>query len=121
MALRRHEDLPGTAIPIEEGSLMATRTRMLPVLGAVLMLAATAAASTPPDYSLCAPPRKGALLRAGASGGQVSALQHALAAAHAPANATGTFDAATVAAVKSFQASRHIAVDGIVGPETMRA
>lgn len=56
------------------------------------------------------------LLKSGASGPWVSFLQSLLAIP-----ATGTFDAATVAAAKAFQAGHSPPADGIVGPNTWKA
>ncbi len=95
--------------------------KVLHVLGALALFSSLAAAGVPADYSKLDSVRRGSLLRAGASGPAITALQHALDAVKAPAAATGVFDAATVAAVKSFQSSANIKVDGIVGPQTMGA
>jgi hypothetical protein len=73
-------------------------------LGAPLALAQTSAAPTP------------ATLTAGASGNAVSALQAALGLP-----ATGQFTAATMRAVRTFQRTNGLQVDGIVGPQTAAA
>lgn len=58
-------------------------------------------------------------LRAGSTGANVLKVQTALGM---PAAArTSTFDAATVAAVKAFQAAKGLDVDGVVGPITAKA
>ena len=88
----------------------------------VVAFAATALADPgPSDYSRLDPARQGHLLSRGASGAEVTALQNALAGVCHPVPLTGAFDAATVAAVESFQTVRRLGVDGIVGPETMGA
>ena len=51
----------------------------------------------------------------------VRSLQYLLAAHGAKLAITGTFDAKTRAAVVSFQRSRHLAVDGVVGSATWLA
>lgn len=56
------------------------------------------------------------LLRAGLSGNDVKAMQEKLGIA-----ATGTFDAATLRAVKDFQSKHGLQVDGLVGPKTLAA
>jgi peptidoglycan hydrolase-like protein with peptidoglycan-binding domain len=96
---------------------------------AVLTLTAATAVLTgraladpgPSDYGLLSGPRQGVYLRAGASGAEVTALQNALAGVCAPVPLTGKFDAATVAAVESFQSSHACTRDGVVGPQTMHA
>ena len=55
-------------------------------------------------------------LRAGSRGSAVSALQRALGISQ-----TGYYDAATTRAVRRFQARRGLSVDGIAGPQTLRA
>lgn len=66
-----------------------------------------------------------ATLRRGDSGAEVLALQvalHAAGVATAPALAPdGVFGPATDAAVRAFQASRGLEVDGLAGPDTMAA
>lgn len=56
------------------------------------------------------------LLRAGQSGEDVRAMQKQLGI-----TASGTFDAPTLRAVKDFQATHNLKVDGLVGPKTMAA
>jgi peptidoglycan hydrolase-like protein with peptidoglycan-binding domain len=61
-------------------------------------------------------------LRQGSSGGAVVTLQHDLAAkGFSPGVADGVFGPHTNSAVRAFQSSRHLAVDGIVGPQTWNA
>jgi hypothetical protein len=91
------------------------------ILALVALLGGVASAQVPADYALLDGARQGQLLRAGASGAAVKALQHALAEAGYAVPDTGVFDAATTAAVKQFQAASHCGVDGVVGPETTRA
>lgn len=63
-----------------------------------------------------------ALLRLGASGAEVRALQQALAAAgFNPGSADGQFGARTRQAVLQFQASRGLRADGVVGTATWNA
>ncbi len=54
-------------------------------------------------------------------GPDVRELQRALRAAGFDAPANGRFDDATERAVRAFQRSRHLAIDGIVGPATRAA
>lgn len=64
------------------------------------------------------------VLRSGATGSQVRAAQCLLAnAGHSPGagTPTGTYDAATVSAVQSFQSSRGLTADGITGARTWTA
>jgi N-acetylmuramoyl-L-alanine amidase len=63
-----------------------------------------------------------ALIRAGDSGDAVRDIQDRLTALGFPVipDAPGSFGAATEAAVRSFQESRRIAADGLVGRETWR-
>ena len=58
-------------------------------------------------------------LSVGVSGPDVATLQSILQARRfGPVKVTGSFDAATEAAVKRFQQASGVAVDGVVGPET---
>jgi hypothetical protein len=62
------------------------------------------------------------VLAAGASGADVTTLQRILLAkGYRPLSATGTFDAATDAAVRRFQRDARLSVDGVVGPRTRPA
>jgi peptidoglycan hydrolase-like protein with peptidoglycan-binding domain len=62
------------------------------------------------------------LLQIGASGADVTCLQRALIkGGWLVGGATGTFDAATDAAVRKAQAAKNLLVDGVVGPVTGRA
>lgn len=62
-----------------------------------------------------------AVLRRGARGAAVAALQTALTARGHPLAADGIFGPATERAVKAFQSRAGLAVDGIAGPATMAA
>jgi peptidoglycan hydrolase-like protein with peptidoglycan-binding domain len=96
--------------------------RALLVVGFIIIAVASAQADPgPSDYHELDGCRAGKLLRPGASGAEVTALQNALAGSCLPVTLTGKFDAATVAAVESFQRGHGCTVDGIVGPQTMRA
>ncbi|MDE5415807.1 C40 family peptidase [Alkalihalobacterium chitinilyticum] len=62
------------------------------------------------------------VLRIGASGATVTQLQEALKQlGHFDHRVTGYFGSVTHSAVRSFQRSQQITVDGIVGPQTLRA
>lgn len=56
-----------------------------------------------------------------ATGPKVSALQYLLTAAGNTVKVTGTFDSATVTAVKAFQKAKGLEVDGQAGPLTLTA
>lgn len=60
-------------------------------------------------------------LRRGATGGDVRTLQQALTRHGFPAAPDGQFGPKTEAAVRAFQRSRRLTVDGVVGPQTWRA
>ncbi|HZU99651.1 MAG TPA: peptidoglycan-binding domain-containing protein [Planctomycetota bacterium] len=95
---------------------------MTAVVLLVLGMAAVAFAdSGPSDYAQLDSCRQGTSLRAGASGPEVTALQNALAGVSCTVPLTGKFDDATVAAVESFQTSRSLPADGVVGAKTMQA
>lgn len=61
------------------------------------------------------------VLKRGASGPQVRSLQAALSRAGFDVTVTGGFDWPTWAAVKAYQRSRALEVDGLVGPNTAQA
>ena len=61
------------------------------------------------------------LLRRGSQGGAVVSLQNALRARGASFNATGYFGSLTEASVRSFQSSKGLSVDGVVGRATWAA
>ena len=71
----------------------------------------TASTTTKPDLSL--------VLKAGATGEQVSLLQNRLVELGYLNTASGTYDAATTAAVKVFQKAAGVFVDGVAGPITL--
>lgn len=80
--------------------------------GVLLLLAGSAAASTLPIQPTGAAP----LLKKGSKGPWVTYLQHRLGIPP-----TGTFDDATDAAVRKFQADKGLGVDGVVFTETWKA
>ncbi len=57
-------------------------------------------------------------LHAGDSGSTVRAVQEQLNAAGAEVTVDGRYGPATTSAVRAFQSKRHLAVDGIAGPDT---
>lgn len=61
------------------------------------------------------------MLRRGAKGKAVSALQRNLSALGYPLQADGVFGAATATALRRFQADHGLVADGIVGPLTSAA
>jgi murein DD-endopeptidase MepM/ murein hydrolase activator NlpD len=61
------------------------------------------------------------MLQLGSRGADVRVLQMVLIELHYGVGATGVFDTVTLRAVKGFQRSRHLTVDGKVGPQTVRA
>ncbi|GIW72214.1 MAG: hypothetical protein KatS3mg102_1756 [Planctomycetota bacterium] len=119
------------AAPGEGGAgIRAGRGRVLSsalmiALAAWLPGASRAAPATPavppPDYALLDGARGGRLLRHGARGPEVRALQRALVALGAALVADGIFGHQTLAAVRAFQARSGLAPDGLVGPLTVRA
>jgi len=83
---------------------------------------ASAPAQTTPGATNAAPQLGQRVLGLGATGDDVRTLQQILRSRkYGPLAVTGTFDAATEAAVKNFQSAAHLTVDGIVGPETRPA
>ncbi len=58
---------------------------------------------------------------AGAEGKEVKNIQRRLAGVGYKVKADGKFGSATTAAVKKFQAKKHLDVDGVVGPATYKA
>jgi rare lipoprotein A (peptidoglycan hydrolase) len=108
------------------------------VLGILLILLAatssqgeTGGADTPPvtippagrtNNGEAAPELGQRVLRSGTLGEDVRTLQQILGAkGYGPVSPSGTFDEATAQAVKRFQRSAGLAVDGIVGPQTRPA
>ncbi len=61
------------------------------------------------------------ILRLGDRGSQVSVIQESLAVAGFRSGSNGIFDLATQDAVRRFQQTKGLAVDGIVGPQTRAA
>ncbi|MBR4081484.1 MAG: peptidoglycan-binding protein [Clostridia bacterium] len=61
------------------------------------------------------------LLRMGSVGEAVQLMQEALTAAGFPLEPDGIFGEKTRRALRQFQQSRHLAVDGVAGPETLAA
>ena len=60
------------------------------------------------------------ILRRGAKGADVRELQERLAQlGFSPGNIDGSFGKKTEAAVKAYQTSRHLTIDGVAGPETL--
>ncbi len=76
-------------------------------------------ATQPPPAA--APPAMSRVLKKGASGEDVRALQQRLSELGFETSPSGKFDARTEAAVKSFQGSRGLKVDGDAGRDTFRA
>lgn len=60
-------------------------------------------------------------VKSGSSGVVVEAAQRLLTAAGQSVNASGTFDAATLTAVKAFQSARGLTADGVIGRLTWEA
>ncbi len=92
---------------------------------AVLYAGSTAAApvqtAAPAPVITPAPAVTGAVgptLRSGSSGAAVSLLQTALRNLGYTVSATGTYDEQTLAAVRKFQSSNALAVDGVAGSQT---
>jgi hypothetical protein len=86
--------------------------RMRSARGSLATVVALLAAAAP--MSLAA--GDGGMLQRGTSGPAVSALQRALGV-----NPTGNFGPVTARAVRAFQSSHGLVVDGIVGPQTSAA
>ena len=61
------------------------------------------------------------ILRRGATGEAVRLMQQALTDAGFPLEADGIFGEKTQHAVRQYQRSRHLSVDGVAGPETLAA
>ncbi|MBX3468738.1 MAG: peptidoglycan-binding protein [Planctomycetes bacterium] len=94
----------------------------LSVALAVGLLVAPAAADPPADYGLLDGARRAApSLRRGDTGPAVRALQNALVAAGHPVAVDGVFGGETDRGVRAFQTAQRCSVDGVVGPETVRA
>lgn len=79
--------------------------------------------TTPPAPSPAPSPTGGDVqlptIKAGATGGYVQSIQALLAAkAHQPVAVDGSFGLKTTAAVEAVQRYFHLAVDGVVGPQT---
>lgn len=66
-------------------------------------------------------PSAAGMLRLGSRGARVRELQHLLVRAGYPVNVDGDYGPATHAAVREFQAAAGLEVDGVAGPQTMRA
>lgn len=73
------------------------------------------------EQAAAAPADPERILERGASGPAVRALQEGLAAAGFPCGDDGRFGPEVQAAVRGFQRSRGLRVDGLVGPETKEA
>lgn len=85
-------------------------------LGAAAFLATRSAVAAAQEAPAERPPGSPPTLKEGASGPWVLYLQSRIGA-----DRTGVLDAATLQAVKEFQASRGLAADGVVGPATWGA
>jgi peptidoglycan hydrolase-like protein with peptidoglycan-binding domain len=59
------------------------------------------------------------VLESGAKGAKVTALQQLVAASVSGTKITGSYDSATVAAVKTYQSSKSLTADGQAGPKTI--
>ena len=79
---------------------------------------ATTSASVPPQTGDCTVT---AAMKAGATGAEVSCLQSQLMKAGLLTVASGTFDTATDQAVRAYQTSKALEVDGIAGRQTAQA
>lgn len=66
-------------------------------------------------------PSAAGMLRLGSKGARVRELQQLLVRAGYPVTVDGDFGPATATAVRSFQAEADLEIDGVAGPETMRA
>ena len=88
---------------------------------AVLFSASARPAPAPTATPTAAPvqtPTSYPVLKSGSSGEAVTSLQTRLKALGYSANVTGSYDTATVSAVKAFQTNNYLTVDGIAGNET---
>ncbi|MDQ8704534.1 peptidoglycan-binding protein [Streptomyces sp. LHD-70] len=74
--------------------------------------------SAAPTANQAAAALSGPTLKAGASGPEVTALQHLLVAGGRSVAVDGKFGPATTSAVKAFQKAKGLGADGIVGPAT---
>ena len=88
---------------------------------AVLFSASARPAPVPTATPTAAPvqtPTSYPVLKSGSSGEAVTALQTRLKALGYTVSVTGSYDTATISAVKAFQTNNYLTVDGIAGNET---
>jgi peptidoglycan hydrolase-like protein with peptidoglycan-binding domain len=101
--------------------LRSFRTIVLAIAALLIAPPVARAATPPPGYHSLDGARHGAYLRYGSQGEAVKALQRVLVDLGFGVGVTGYFGTYTDAAVRGFQRREGLAVDGIVGPQTVAA